>query len=85
VNRSLLSGRSQQRLIELHRAANAAVLDLNQHHSLLIGALLGCDNATQRVMLEQHRARAASALECLVKLGTFLEHCRINAEAPEGA
>jgi hypothetical protein len=81
----LLSGRSQQRLIELHRAANAAVQDLNQHHSLLIGALLGCDNATQRTMLEQHRARAASALESMVKLGTFLEHCRISAEAPEGA
>jgi len=80
VNRSLLSGRSQQRLIELHRAANAAMQELNQHHSLLIGALLSCDNATQRMMLDEHRAISASAVEALLKLGTFLNHCRI-AEA----
>jgi hypothetical protein len=80
VNRSLLSGRSQQRLIELHRAANVAMQELNQHHSLLIGALLGCDNATQRMMLDEHRAISAAAVEALLKLGTFLNHCRI-AEA----
>jgi hypothetical protein len=80
VNRSLLSGRSQQRLIELHRAANAAMQELNQHHSLLIGALLSCDNVTQRMMLDEHRAISASAVEALLKLGTFLNHCRI-AEA----
>jgi hypothetical protein len=81
VNRSLLSGRSQQRLIELHRAANSAVQELNQHHSLLIGALLGCDNATQRMMLDEHRAIASAAVESLLKLGTFLNHCRIAPEA----
>ena len=81
MNRSLLSGRSQQRLIELHRAANLAVQELNQHHSLLIGALLGCDKATQRMMLDEHRAIAASAVESLLKLGTFLNHCRIAPEA----
>jgi hypothetical protein len=81
VNRSLLSGRSQQRLIELHRAANQAVQDLNQHHSLLIGALLGCDKATQRMMLDEHRAIAATAVESLLKLGSFLNHCRIAPEA----
>ncbi|MFC4308007.1 hypothetical protein ACFPN2_02835 [Steroidobacter flavus] len=77
MNRSLLSGRSQQRLIELHRAANVAMQELNQHHSLLIGALLGCDNATQRMMLDEHRAISAAAVEALLKLGTFLNHCRI--------
>jgi hypothetical protein len=77
----LLSGRSQQRLIELHRAANAAVQELNQHHSLLIGALLGCDNATQRMMLDEHRVIAATAVESLLKLGSFLNHCRIAQEA----
>jgi hypothetical protein len=81
VNRSLLSGRSQQRLIELHRAANQAVQELNQHHSLLIGALLGCDNATQRMMLDEHRAIAGAAVESLLKLGSFLNHCRIAPEA----
>lgn len=81
MNRSLLSGRSQQRLIELHRAANAAVQELNQHHSLLIGALLGCDSATQRMMLDEHRAMAAATVEALLKLGNFLNHCRIAPEA----
>lgn len=85
MNRSLLSGRSQQRLIELHRSANTALQELNQHHSLLIGALLGCDSTTQRSMLEEHRARAASAVESLVKLGTFLDHCRIAPETVEQA
>lgn len=85
VNRSLLSGRSQQRLIELHRSANAALQELNQHHSLLIGALLGCDSRTQRAMLEEHRARATTAVESLVKLGAFLDHCRIAPEAIEQA
>ena len=77
MDRSLLSGRSQQRLIELHRFANSAIQELNQHHSLLIGALRSCDSATQKAMLEAHRSRAASAVESLVRLGTFLEHCRI--------
>jgi hypothetical protein len=81
----LLSARSQQRLIELHRAANAALHDLNQHHSLLLGALLGCDDATRYTMLEGHRARTAIALEALERLGAFLERCRITADAPRQA
>ena len=81
MNRSLLSGRSQQRLIELHRAANVAVQELNQHHSLLIGALLGCDSATQRTMLDEHRAMTNAAMESFLKLGAFLNHCRIAPEA----
>lgn len=81
MNRSLLSGRSQQRLIELHRAANVSLQELNQHHSLLIGALLGCDSSTQRTMLDEHRAIAAAAMESLLKLGTFLNHCRIASDA----
>jgi hypothetical protein len=81
VNRSLLSGRSQQRLIELQRAANVTLQELNQHHSLLIGALLGCDNATQRTMLDEHRALVASAVDSLLKLNAFLNHCRVAPEA----
>lgn len=80
MNRSLLSGRSQQRLVELHRAANLALQELNQHHSLLIGALLSCDNSTQRMMLDEHRQIASAAVESLLKLGTFLNHCRIAPE-----
>ncbi|MET0498690.1 MAG: hypothetical protein ABW106_10540 [Steroidobacteraceae bacterium] len=85
MDRSLLSGRSQQRLIELHRFANSAIQELNQHHSLLIGALRSCDSATQKAMLEEHRSRAASAVESLVRLGTFLEHCRIASTATQSA
>jgi hypothetical protein len=85
MHRSLLSGRSQQRLVELQRSVNAALDELNQHHRLLIGAVLGCDSSTQRKMLEEHRACTASAVESLVKLGAFLDQCRINAEMPEQA
>ena len=66
--------------MELQRAANLALQELNQHHSLLVGALLGCDGNTQRQMLDEHRARAARAVESLVRLGTFLDHCRIAPE-----
>jgi len=72
-------------LIELHRAANAALQELNQHHSLLIGALRGCDSATQRTMLNEHRLRTGLAVEAFVKLGTFLDHCRIASDAIEQA
>lgn len=83
MNRSLLSGRGQTRLVELHRAALGAVQALNQHHTLLVGALLSCDRATQRAMLEEYRSRTATAVESLVKLGTFLDHCRIAPELSE--
>jgi hypothetical protein len=79
VTRSLLSGRSQQRLIELQRAANAAVQELNQSHTLFVGALQGCDNSTQQMMLTEHRERTAAAIETLARLGAFLDHCRIGA------
>ena len=85
MNRSLLSGRSQQRLVELHRAANTALQDLNQHQSLLIGALRAFDSGTQRVMLDEHRARAAAAIEALIRLGTFLDHCRVAPDTLEQA
>jgi hypothetical protein len=73
----LLSGRSQQRLMELHRAAGTALQALSQHHSLLVGALRGCDMSTQQSMLEEHRMLVASALETLARLGTFIEQCKI--------
>lgn len=78
ANRSLLSGRSQQRLIELHRAVAIAMQALSQHHSLLVGALLGCDAVTQQSMLEEHRARVAAAAEAVARLGTFIDQCRIT-------
>lgn len=77
MNRSLLSGRSQQRLMELHRAVTLAVQTLSQHHSLLVGALRGCDATTQQSMLEEHRMRLAAALEALARLGNFIDNCKI--------
>lgn len=67
--------------MELHRAAAMTLQALSQHHSLLVGAMLGCDAATQQSMLEEHRARVAAALESLVRLGNFLDHCRIGSTA----
>ena len=83
--RSLLSGRSQQRLVELHRAAATAISELNQHQTLLIGALRAFDAGTQRTMLDEHRARAANAIDALIRLGTFLDHCRVAPDAAEQA
>ena len=85
VNRSLLSARSQQRLIELQRAANAALQELNQSHTLFVGALQGCDSGTQRTMLGEHRERTAAAIESLARLGAFLDHCRIGPDIAEQA
>jgi hypothetical protein len=76
--------RSQQRLVELQRAANSALQELNQHHTLLLGALLSCDSSTQRAMLDEHRARTAAAIESLVRLGAFLDLCRIAPSVAEG-
>lgn len=63
--------------MELHRAAGTSVQALSQHHSLLVGALRGCDLSTQQAMLEEHRMLVASALETLARLGTFIEQCKI--------
>ena len=64
---------------ELHRGVSAAAQALSQHHSLLVGALLSCDSATQRAMLEEHRSRIVGALDALGRLGTFLDQCRIGS------
>lgn len=63
--------------MELHRALSVAMQSLSQHHNLLLGALLGCDAATQQTMLEEHRSRIAVAAEALSRLGTFIDQCRI--------
>lgn len=63
--------------MELHRAAGTALQALSQHHSLLVGALRGCDMSTQQAMVEEHRMLVASALETLTRLGTFIEQCKL--------
>lgn len=70
--------------MELHRAVKMALQSLTQHHSLLVGAILGCDTATQQSMLDEHRMRVAAAHEALVRLGEFLDHCRIGPDVDGG-
>lgn len=87
VRRSLLSGRSQLRLAELHRGVATSLQALNQHHGLLVGALMGCDGPTQQSMLEEHRRHVMTAVEALGRLGQFLERCHIEtavADMSEG-
>lgn len=64
--------------MELHRSVSTTVQMLNRHHSLLVGALRGCDATTQQDMLNEHRAQVATALESLARLGAFIDHCRIG-------
>ena len=61
---------------------SVAMQGLSQHHNLLVGALLGCDAATQQDMLEEHRARVAAASEALSRLGTFIDQCIVPAAEP---
>lgn len=63
--------------MELHRATGSSLQALNQHHSLLVGALRGCDLSTQQAMLEEHRLLVTTALETLARLRTFIEQCKI--------
>jgi hypothetical protein len=67
--------------MELHRAVSTGMQALSQHHSLLVGAVLGCDAATQQSMLEEHRMRVAAALEALARLANFIDQCRIGPAA----
>lgn len=74
--------------MELHRATASSLQSLNQHHSLLVGALRGCDLSTQQSMLEEHRMLVSTALETLMRLGNFIEQCKIvpaaeTAERPD--
>lgn len=78
MNRYLSSGRSQQRLMELHRAISTAVQALNQHHTVLVGAILSCDQSTQQRVLEEHRSLIATANESVARLASFADQCRIG-------
>jgi hypothetical protein len=80
AKRSLLSGRSRLRLAELHRAVATSLQRLNQHHSLLVGALMSCDAATRQAMRDEHRRHASVAMDALANLAWFLDHCRIDPD-----
>ena len=71
--------------MELHRAVSTAMQALNQHHNLLVGALLGCDAVTQQSMLDEHRVRVALLAESLTRLATFIDQCRIVPVPGESA
>lgn len=65
--------------MELHRAISSAVQALNQHHTVLVGAILGCDTSTQQRVLNEHRSLIESAADAIARLGSFAEQCRVGA------
>lgn len=68
--------------MELHRAISTAVQTLNQHHTVLVGAILGCDPSTQQRVLDDHRALIANAADAVARLASFTDQCRIGSAAP---
>jgi hypothetical protein len=79
VNRYLSSGRSQQRLMELHRAISTSLQALNQHHTVLVGAILGCDPPAQQRILDDHRSLITAAGDAVARLASFAEQCRVGS------
>lgn len=65
--------------MELHRAISTAVQALNQHHTVLVGAILGCDQSTQQRVLEEHRSLIAAAGDSVTRLACFADQCRIGS------
>jgi hypothetical protein len=65
--------------MELHRAISMAVQALNQHHTVLVGAILGCDQSTQQRVLEEHRSLIAAAGDSVARLASFTDQCRIGS------
>lgn len=65
--------------MELHRAISTAVQALNQHHTVLVGAILGCDQPTQQRVLDEHRSLIAAAGDSVARLASFADQCRIGS------
>jgi hypothetical protein len=83
---SLLSGRAQDRLLQLQRALNAELRSLNSQQSLLLGALQACDLGTQSSLLQEYLQRVEAVLDIVARLQAFvLRHAtnRSNSAADE--
>lgn len=65
--------------MELHRAISSAVQLLNQHHTVLVGAIMSCDASTQQRVLNEHRSLIDNAAEAVARLRSFAEQCRVGA------
>jgi hypothetical protein len=69
---NLLSGRAQDRLVQLQRALTAELRKLNAHQSLLYGALQACDIGTQASLLQEYLERVDAVLSVVVRLRAFV-------------
>jgi hypothetical protein len=79
----LPGGRRQQRLADLHRELSGAVQGLHKHQLVVVTALRGGDVMLQQVVIEEHRARVAKAMQAVATLSAFVERCRIHATSDE--
>ena len=79
---SLLSGRAQERLIQLHRTLSSEVRSLATQQSLLLGALQACDRATQESIMRDYAIRVDAVLTAISAVRAFLTH---HAKASLGA
>ena len=70
--------------MELHRAISSSVQILNQHHTVLVGAILSCDISTQERVLREHRSLIDNAADAIGRLSSFAAQCRAGAPALPG-
>ena len=69
---SLLSGRAQDRLSQLHRVLTNELRSLTTQHSLLFGALQACDTETQGSVLREYFDRIATLKVAAERLHAFV-------------
>jgi hypothetical protein len=79
----VLSGRAQDRLLQLQRALADELRSLHSQQSLLFGALQACDLSTQSSHLQDYLERINAVLNAVVRLRAFIgRHCGL-ASPPE--
>ena len=71
---SLLSGRAQDRLLQLQRALTMDLRALNTQQSLLLGALQACDIGTQSSLLQDYLERVDAVVVTVERLRVFVAH-----------
>jgi hypothetical protein len=68
----VLSGRAQDRLLQLQRALADELRSLNAQQSLLFGALQACDLSTQSSHLQDYLERVDAVLSAATRLRIFI-------------
>lgn len=74
--------RRQQRLADLHRSVSAAVQSLHQHQVVLVTAMRGEDATMQQLVLKEHQARVAAAMQEMIALSAFVDRLRSTQSQP---